>query len=870
MKKLLTILFFVSILNTLYSQTITTNTIYRWNNGTGFREMADPPCPAAGYSIVWERTDGHLYLMNDACAIFDLTAGSGGSTITTFGNGLNFSAGTLSLVTQMSITTDASGLKLVGDVTSPGNNKFYKTNGSGVRTWAGIKKADLDDLTIGEVLFGNMAGTGQVEQDPNFYFNGTTDRLSIGDNTPAQPASLFIKGQPAGASYPLYIEDGNAAVHLLSILSNGGGASLWFGSSNATSNLIEIGGQASGSGFTGFLLNHGFGFGATNIWRVGEENATNFVLRHQTNGGGFEIEPTAGDVIIKGSLFGEIMPVDNALDTVVVWNPLTNQFQLREVSTISGGGGGIAALTNGSGTTVGADLTSIDLVGTLTSNMDISGDVNTYSVNFTDLAQFNVTGNGDQTYSGRHITFTSAASRDITYNSGRDILLNSDNDITLTPNTGQLILNAPADNLIIPNLTLSTEVQFLVRDGGGAVRYRSPNAVGNNLFSLADPSAITFLRVNADNSVSALDAATFRTAIGVTSFTDEAAQDAVGGILVSPLAYSDATPSITLAGLSGLGTANQILGMNAAATAYEYKSFAFGAAGTTPAITHTANTITIDIPLAASTVTSGTISNTTQSITGIKTFANAMIINVAGSNTLNVGTTTSTYRTTNGGSNLSAHTFIDVDASNSSAGAQAFGFDDGTTGMLFTAANGTRRILRAAINIASLDNTAASEDADLIFSTQAAGAAASEKFRITNTGNIYGTAIHNNATAPTGTTTQYIASGTYTPTLTGVTNIAASTAYACQWMRVGNVVTVSGKVDIDVTLGVASELGVSLPIASNFAAEQNAGGAGSSAAAASLVTAIKADATNDRAAFVFTAVSVTNDSYFFEFTYVIL
>lgn len=38
--------------------------------------------------------------------------------------------------------------------------------------------------------------------------------------------------------------------------------------------------------------------------------------------------------------------------------------------------------------------------------------------------------------------------------------------------------------------------------------------VGSNLFTLADPSAIRFLRVNADNTVSALDATTFRTAIG--------------------------------------------------------------------------------------------------------------------------------------------------------------------------------------------------------------------------------------------------------------------------------------------------------------------------------------------------------------------
>lgn len=38
--------------------------------------------------------------------------------------------------------------------------------------------------------------------------------------------------------------------------------------------------------------------------------------------------------------------------------------------------------------------------------------------------------------------------------------------------------------------------------------------VGSNLFTLTNPSAITFLRLNADNSVSALSASAFRTAIG--------------------------------------------------------------------------------------------------------------------------------------------------------------------------------------------------------------------------------------------------------------------------------------------------------------------------------------------------------------------
>jgi hypothetical protein len=40
---------------------------------------------------------------------------------------------------------------------------------------------------------------------------------------------------------------------------------------------------------------------------------------------------------------------------------------------------------------------------------------------------------------------------------------------------------------------------------------------GSNLFTLTNPSAVTFLRVNADNTVSALNASDFRTAIGANS-----------------------------------------------------------------------------------------------------------------------------------------------------------------------------------------------------------------------------------------------------------------------------------------------------------------------------------------------------------------
>lgn len=44
--------------------------------------------------------------------------------------------------------------------------------------------------------------------------------------------------------------------------------------------------------------------------------------------------------------------------------------------------------------------------------------------------------------------------------------------------------------------------------------------VGGNVFTVTNPSAITFLRVNADNTVTLLDASSFRTAIGVTGGTN--------------------------------------------------------------------------------------------------------------------------------------------------------------------------------------------------------------------------------------------------------------------------------------------------------------------------------------------------------------
>jgi len=78
--------------------------------------------------------------------------------------------------------------------------------------------------------------------------------------------------------------------------------------------------------------------------------------------------------------------------------------------------------------------------------------------------------------------------------------------------------------------------------------------VGSNLFTLTNPSAITFPRINADNTVSTLDAATFRTAIGAGTSSTSGTVTSVAALtlgttgtdLTSTVANGTTTPVITL------------------------------------------------------------------------------------------------------------------------------------------------------------------------------------------------------------------------------------------------------------------------------------------------------------------------------------
>lgn len=115
------------------------------------------------------------------------------------------------------------------------------------------------------------------------------------------------------------------------------------------------------------------------------------------------------------------------------------------------------------------------------------------------------------------------------------------------------------------------------------------------------------------------------------------------------------------------------------------------------------------------------------------------------------------------------------------------------------------------------------------------------------------------------------ASGTYTPTLTNTTNITASTAFQCQYVRVGDVVTVSGIFNVQATTGaVGTEIAISLPVASDLTATANLGGTAATFDSVAQAGGIVGDATNNRARLQFLAAAAANRTMGFTFTYLVL
>ncbi|HJQ58120.1 MAG TPA: hypothetical protein VJ890_14530 [Vineibacter sp.] len=114
-------------------------------------------------------------------------------------------------------------------------------------------------------------------------------------------------------------------------------------------------------------------------------------------------------------------------------------------------------------------------------------------------------------------------------------------------------------------------------------------------------------------------------------------------------------------------------------------------------------------------------------------------------------------------------------------------------------------------------------------------------------------------------------SGTYTPTLTNVANLDGTpTAYESTYVRIGNVVHVFGRLDADPTAGsTLSQIGISLPVSSNFSALEQCAGTinGVNATEPGMIWA---DTANDRADARFVAASTASHAMVYAFSYRII
>lgn len=129
-----------------------------------------------------------------------------------------------------------------------------------------------------------------------------------------------------------------------------------------------------------------------------------------------------------------------------------------------------------------------------------------------------------------------------------------------------------------------------------------------------------------------------------------------------------------------------------------------------------------------------------------------------------------------------------------------------------------------------------------------------------------------NATWQTGVGGCEVSCGTYSATITNVSNIDNSSGFDCQYMRVGNTVTVSGRFNADVTAAAtASAVRISLPIASNFLAITQAGGTGATVGATTSEFAqLYAGIATDDILVQWISVDTGNQTWSFSFTYQIL
>ena len=246
-----------------------------------------------------------------------------------------------------------------------------------------------------------------------------------------------------------------------------------------------------------------------------------------TQGGTGQSSYTDGQLLIGNSATGGL-----AKSTITAGSGITVTNGNGTITIASTAGGGSVTSVNASGGTTGLTFTGgpITTAGTLTLGGTLAvanggTGATTESGARTALGVPSTTGSGASgtwgiSISGNAATVTNGVVTTGSYADPAWITALAGSKIT-----GNISGNAAnvTGTVAVANGGTGSTTQSGARTGLGAT------IVGSNLFTLTNPSAVTFLRVNADNTVSALDAATFRSAIGAGTSSTTGTVTSVSG-----------------------------------------------------------------------------------------------------------------------------------------------------------------------------------------------------------------------------------------------------------------------------------------------------------------------------------------------------
>ena len=500
-----------------------------------------PPAPNAGQILLYAKTSGTFYSLDSNGIETPLGGGAGSGTVTSVGllggNGITVSnspvttSGTISVglgnitPTSVAATGTVTGSNISG--TNTGDQTITLT-GDVTGTGTGTFSTTLSNTGVIADTYGSSTEIPVITVDSKGRITSISTQSAGGGLPPPQSVGYLI----ANPSQQYEVLSPNSLPAIMIADNNGSASSIGTGTPGQ---VLTVGPD----NFTPFVWSTPSGNGTvTSVGILGSNGVSVSNSPVTTSGtisvGLGNITPTS--VNSSGTITGSNLSGTNTGDqTITLTGDVTGTGTGAFSTTLANSG--VIANTYGSATQI--PVFTVDAKGRITSVTNTTVSAGNGTVTSVGLSSANsaisVTGSPVTTSGSFTITannFTSSAAGIVPQSGGGTTnFLRADGTWTAPP-TGagtvtSVALSGGTTGLttsggpITSSGTITLGGTLTLASGGtgattaaGARTALGATTLGSNLFTATNPGAVTFLRVNADNTVSTLDAASFRTAIG--------------------------------------------------------------------------------------------------------------------------------------------------------------------------------------------------------------------------------------------------------------------------------------------------------------------------------------------------------------------